>query len=68
MKAHGYWDETVVEQLKEEVKEEIDRAVKELETMPPADVNDIYDYMFEKPTWTIEQQKEEYMNHLRGVR
>lgn len=68
MKAHGYWDETVVEQLKEEVKEEIDSAVKELETMPPADVNDIYDYMFEKPTWTIEQQKEEYMNHLRGVR
>lgn len=68
MKAHGFWDETVVEQLKEEVKEEIDGAVKGLETMPPADVNDIYDYMFEKPTWPIEQQREEYINHLRGVR
>ncbi|MFD1334532.1 pyruvate dehydrogenase (acetyl-transferring) E1 component subunit alpha [Oceanobacillus iheyensis] len=68
MKAYGFWDEAVVEQLKEEVKEEIDGAVKDLETMPPADVNDIYDYMFEKPTWTIEQQKEEYIKHLRGVK
>lgn len=66
MKEYGYWDETLVEQIKEEVKEEIDSAVKTLESMPPPDVNDIYDYMFEKPTWTIEQQKEEYMNHLRG--
>lgn len=68
MKEYGYWDETKAKQIKEEVKAEIDGAVRDLEAMPPADVNDIYDYMFEKPTWTIEQQKEEYMNHLRGER
>ena len=66
MKEYGYWDEDWIEQMKEEVKEEIDGAVKTLESMPPPDVNDIYDYMFERPTWTIEQQKEAYMNHLRG--
>lgn len=68
MKAYGFWDEKLAEQIKGEIKEEIDGAVKVLETMPPANVNDIYDYMFEKPTWTLEQQKEEYINHLRGER
>ncbi len=66
MKRYDYWEETLIEQLKEEIKEEIDDAVRELESMPPADVNDIYDYMFENPTWMIKQQKKDYINHLRG--
>lgn len=66
MKANGYWDEDWVEQIKEEIREEIEGAVRDLESMSPPNVNDIYDYMFEKPTWTIQKQKEEYLNHLRG--
>ncbi|WP_212925774.1 pyruvate dehydrogenase (acetyl-transferring) E1 component subunit alpha [Oceanobacillus sp. J11TS1] len=66
MKAYGYWDENWKDRIKDEIKKEIDNAVKGLESMPPPDINDIYDYMFEKPTWTIEQQKQEYINHWRG--
>lgn len=66
MKEYGYWDDTWAKALEEEVKAEIDEAVKDLESMPPANVSDMYDYMFEEPTWTIEQQKEAYMNFLRG--
>lgn len=66
MKEYGFWDKTWVEEIKEEIKEEIDEAVKDLESMPPPNVNDIYDYMFEQPTWTIKQQKKAYMSYLRG--
>src|SRR5699024_4659270 len=66
MKENGFWEDTWAEEIEEEIKEEIDGAVKDLESMPPANVCDMYDYMFEEPTWTIEQQKEAYMNYLRG--
>lgn len=68
MKEYGYWNEEWVQQIKEEAAKEIDEAVKEMESMPEPDVNDIFDYMFETPTWTIEQQKETYLNHMRGER
>lgn len=66
MKENGYWDEAWAEKVQEEATEEVDAAVKELESMPKADVNDIYDHIFAEPTWTIKEQKEEYLKHLRG--
>lgn len=68
MKEYGYWNETWVEQVKEEAAKEIDEAVKELESMPAPNINDIFDYMFENMPWTIEQQKKAYLKHLRGDR
>ncbi|RJS62527.1 pyruvate dehydrogenase (acetyl-transferring) E1 component subunit alpha [Bacillus sp. PK3_68] len=66
MKNNSYWDDEWVQRVHDEAAEEIEEAVKEMESMPPPDVNDIYDYIFETPTWTIEEQKKQYLKHLRG--
>ncbi|WP_019393696.1 pyruvate dehydrogenase (acetyl-transferring) E1 component subunit alpha [Priestia filamentosa] len=66
MKLYDYWDETWAKQVQIDATAEIDGAVKELESMSPARVEDIYDYMFETPTWTILEQKEQYLKFLRG--
>ncbi|KMY56101.1 pyruvate dehydrogenase [Bacillus sp. FJAT-27231] len=66
MKRNRYWDDAWIQKVHDEATEEIEAAVRAMETMPPPDVNDIYDYIFETPTWTIREQKEQYMKHLRG--
>ena len=66
MKEHRYGKMHGYQQVQIEATGEIEDAVKELESMPPPDVNDIYDHIFETPTWTIEEQKKRYMKHLRG--
>ncbi|WP_257008317.1 pyruvate dehydrogenase (acetyl-transferring) E1 component subunit alpha [Bacillus sp. FJAT-45350] len=66
MKEYGYWEEAYAQQVQDESTKEVDAAVKEMETMPPPDINHIYDYMFEESTWTIKEQKEQYLKHLRG--
>jgi len=65
MKEYGYWDDDFAKQVEESVNEEIEQAVNYLESMPPVNVSDVFDYIFEKPTWTIEQQKKEYLEFLR---
>lgn len=66
MENSGYWDDDWAQSIHDEAAEEVEEAVKEMESMPPPDVNDIYDYIFATPTWTIEEQKKQYMKHLRG--
>ena len=66
MKSEGYWDAQWAEDIEKDIKSEIDEAVKEMESMPEPDVNDIYDHMFESPTWPIEEQKKAYMEYLKG--
>jgi pyruvate dehydrogenase E1 component alpha subunit len=66
MKKHGYWDETWAQAVEEEAAAEIEAAVKEMETMPPPDVNDLYDHMFEELPWPIAEHKKAYLAHLRG--
>ncbi|WP_345239257.1 pyruvate dehydrogenase (acetyl-transferring) E1 component subunit alpha [Pontibacillus salipaludis] len=64
MKQAGIWDEEWVTGIKEEVAQEIDLAIEDMENIPPADVNVIFDYVFESPTWTIEKQKKDYVAHM----
>ena len=66
MKKNGYWDEVWALSVEEEATEEIEAAVKEMEMMPPPDVNDLYDHMFEELPWTIAEHKKQYLEHLRG--
>ncbi|GAA0344463.1 pyruvate dehydrogenase (acetyl-transferring) E1 component subunit alpha [Bacillus carboniphilus] len=66
MKNHDLWDEEWVNQVKEEMAQEIEDAVKEMEAFPKPDVNDLFDHVFEKATWTIQDQKEQYLQTLRG--
>ncbi|MBK5463516.1 pyruvate dehydrogenase (acetyl-transferring) E1 component subunit alpha [Peribacillus sp. TH27] len=66
MKSNGYWDNAWVQQVQEQADDEVNQAVMDLEAMPEADINDIYDHIFAEPTWTIKEQKEAYFKYLRG--
>jgi 2-oxoisovalerate dehydrogenase E1 component alpha subunit len=66
MKNEGIYDEPWVKEIAEHAAAEIDAAVQEMESFPPADPAVIFDYVFEKPTWTIEKQKREYLDLLGG--
>ncbi len=67
MKIEGIWDEKWSESIREEANETIEEAVKTMEAYPEADVNDLFDHVFEEHTWTIQEQKEQYLDYLRGV-
>lgn len=60
MKRNNLWDEEWVAKMIGEVKSEIEQAIKEMEAFPKPNVNDLFDYVFEKPVWPITKQKEQY--------
>lgn len=66
MKKNGYWDDAWAQKIEEEAMEEIEAAVKVMETMPAPDVNDLYDHIFEQAPWPIAEHKQQYLKHLRG--
>jgi 2-oxoisovalerate dehydrogenase E1 component alpha subunit len=61
MKLNGFWDEEWVTKIKEETAIEVEQAVKDMESFPKPNVNDLFDYVFDTPTWTIAKQKEQYL-------
>ncbi|MBS2967517.1 pyruvate dehydrogenase (acetyl-transferring) E1 component subunit alpha [Metabacillus sp. KIGAM252] len=67
MKNEGIWEDEWADQVQKEAEEQIEGAVAEMEAFSPPDVNDLFDHVFAEPTWTIREQKEEYMNQIRGA-
>ncbi|WP_210363944.1 pyruvate dehydrogenase (acetyl-transferring) E1 component subunit alpha [Bacillus sp. REN3] len=66
LKNEGVYEEDWVKGIEEAAAAEIDGAVSEMEGFPEADPAVIFDYVFEKPTWTIEKQKKEYLDLIGG--
>ncbi|WP_108669911.1 pyruvate dehydrogenase (acetyl-transferring) E1 component subunit alpha [Peribacillus acanthi] len=66
MKNHGWFDEDWARKVAADAEAEINRAVEEMEQFPKADPSVIFDYVFEKPTHSIEKQKRELLHVLRG--
>ena len=66
MKNEGFWEQDWVDEITSKCTEIIESAVAEMEAFPEPNVEDLFDYVFEKPTWTIQQQKDEYLELLRG--
>lgn len=64
IKRNGYGDDAWMDSVQIEASEEIEEAVKEMESMPPPDINDMYDFIFAAPTWTIAEHKQQYLKHL----
>ncbi|AKO90843.1 pyruvate dehydrogenase (acetyl-transferring) E1 component subunit alpha [Priestia filamentosa] len=60
MKKNNLWDEEWVAKIMGEVTNEVEQAIKEMEAFPKPNVNDLFDYVFEKPVWPITKQKEQY--------
>lgn len=66
MENRGIWDSSYAESVQEKANEIIEQAVTEMENYPPPNVDDLFDHVFEKPTWTIEEQKRDYLQFLSG--
>ncbi|MCY8232440.1 pyruvate dehydrogenase (acetyl-transferring) E1 component subunit alpha [Priestia endophytica] len=60
MKRNNLWDEEWIAKIIGEVTSEVEQAIKEMEAFPNPNVNDLFDYVFEKPVWPITKQKEQY--------
>ncbi|SFA88526.1 MULTISPECIES: pyruvate dehydrogenase (acetyl-transferring) E1 component subunit alpha [unclassified Bacillus (in: firmicutes)] len=68
MKNEGFFDAAWVQNIEEECTSEIEQAVSDMENFPPANPADIFDYVFEKPTWQIQEQKDAYLQFIGGER
>jgi 2-oxoisovalerate dehydrogenase E1 component alpha subunit len=66
MKNEGWFDEQWANQVQEEAVKEIDQAVSEMERYPKVNPEDMFNYVFAEPTWTIEEQKKAYFAWKRG--
>ncbi|MGM0835162.1 MAG: pyruvate dehydrogenase (acetyl-transferring) E1 component subunit alpha [Bacillota bacterium] len=66
MKNNGWFNEEQKSVWQDEISEEIDCAIAEMERFPKADPADMFDHVFEKPTWGIQQQKQDLLQVLRG--
>jgi 2-oxoisovalerate dehydrogenase E1 component alpha subunit len=66
MKQEGWFDEEWTQQVLDEVTAEIDQAISEMESYPKANPADLFDHVFAKPTWTLEEQKKAYFTKKRG--
>lgn len=58
MKNNGMWDEAWIDQTRKEIETEINDAVEQMEYFDKPNPADMFDYVFEKAPWTIQEQKE----------
>ncbi|MCM3566483.1 pyruvate dehydrogenase (acetyl-transferring) E1 component subunit alpha [Neobacillus mesonae] len=65
MKSNNLWDKEWIKKITEEITTEVEQAVRGMEQFPKPNVNDLFDNVFEKPTWTIAEQKEQYLQFTR---
>lgn len=66
MKGNGYWNSEWVQKNSAAIEEEIEEAVKQMEAFPEPDVADMFDHVFKKLPWPIAEQKEKYLQSIRG--
>jgi 2-oxoisovalerate dehydrogenase E1 component alpha subunit len=67
MKNNGWFDEGKIKEIGNEVSNEIDNAIQEMEQFPKANPSDMFDYVFEKPTWSISEQKNAFLRLQGGA-
>jgi pyruvate dehydrogenase E1 component alpha subunit len=58
LKGKGLWSEEVEQRMTEESQKEIDQAVKDAESVPPPEVEEIFKYVFAEMTPQLKEQLE----------
>ncbi len=58
LERQGLWSERIEQQIVEEAKEEIDLAIKEAESIPAPEIDDIFKYVFREMTLPLKEQLE----------
>lgn len=66
MKNHDWFNENWADDLKDAIVDEIEHAVAEMESYPAPDPANLFDYVFEKPVWPVQEQKEQFLQYQRG--
>ncbi|RSL33141.1 pyruvate dehydrogenase (acetyl-transferring) E1 component subunit alpha [Salibacterium salarium] len=61
MRNEGEWDAAWVASLEEEINEEIEMALLEMENYPDADISQLFDHVYDVPTWPIQEQIDEHL-------
>ncbi|QQG40087.1 MAG: pyruvate dehydrogenase (acetyl-transferring) E1 component subunit alpha [Candidatus Aenigmatarchaeota archaeon] len=56
MKAKGLWSESYERALREQTRKEVDEAVKKYESMPPAQIEDMFRYTYAEMTPQLKEQ------------
>lgn len=65
LEGKGLWSEEYEKKLIEEVQAEIDKAVKEAESVPPPSPEDIFNYNYAETPLSLKEQLEELKNFLK---
>ncbi|SFE41824.1 pyruvate dehydrogenase (acetyl-transferring) E1 component subunit alpha [Alteribacillus iranensis] len=66
MHKHGFENETWIKETEKAIETEIQEAIMEMENFPKAEIEDIFDHVFEIMPRSIVEQKNEYMEWIRG--
>ncbi|BAQ11392.1 pyruvate dehydrogenase (acetyl-transferring) E1 [Bacillus sp. OxB-1] len=66
MKEYDYWNDEWVEETKKQIESEVEEAVVAMESFPAPNVEDMFDHVFEEMPWPIKEQKENYLESIRG--
>ena len=66
MDREGLWDRSYGERVAAEATERVELAVKEFETLPPADLRDMFRYTFHEMTPDLSKQMRRFLDEQRG--
>ena len=66
MRNYSFWNEEWAIEIKEKTDMEVETAVEEMERFPAANVADLFDNVYAEMPAQLVDQKESYLEHLRG--
>ncbi len=57
LKNQDWWDEAEKVVMEEEITKEINESLEKAENLKEADIDQLFDHVFKKPTWIMEKQR-----------
>ncbi|WP_339212898.1 pyruvate dehydrogenase (acetyl-transferring) E1 component subunit alpha [Ornithinibacillus sp. FSL M8-0202] len=66
MKNEGFWQDAYIQSTQAKIEEEIEAAVKAMETYPKPNVEDLFDHVFAELPRSLATQRDSYLQLLRG--
>ena len=66
LKNAGAYNKNWILEIEKEATNEIEEATAKMEAFNPPNPANIFDYVFAKPTWQIQQQRDEYLRFIGG--
>lgn len=66
MKNEGFWQDAYIQSTQVKIEEEIEEAVKAMETYPKPKVEDLFDHVFAELPSSLATQRDSYLQLLRG--